>query len=135
MHALRAALRVFAFLCTRFARRGSAPLPRVRRSCTAVSSEVCGGSAPTPPGLFGGGEGFGSRVGLGWCGGAEPLCALSHYALQERRTRGRGAEPLRAKRVHKKTYLLCADDVILSNNRHPVGGDGETGTIGVGIVA
>src|SRR5438132_6695114 len=85
MHALRAALRVFAFFCTRFARRGSAPLPRVRRSYTAVSSEVCGGFAPTPPGLFGGGERFGSRIGLGWCGGAEPL---------------------RAKRVHKKAKNL-----------------------------
>src|SRR5438132_8964045 len=74
------ALGSYVFFCTRFARRGSAPLPRGRQSCKAVSSEVCGGSAPTPPGLFGCRYARRSRIGLGWCGGAEPLCALSHYA-------------------------------------------------------
>src|SRR5207245_6023106 len=43
----------YVFVCPLFARGGSALLSRVRRSCKAVSSEVCGGSAPTPPGLFG----------------------------------------------------------------------------------
>src|SRR5437879_12093477 len=98
MHALRAALRVFAFFCTRFARRGSAPLPRVRRSCTAVSSEVCGGSAPTPPGLFGGGERFGGRIGLREVRRERSsFCALSHYALQAPRKRSNTADRLRPK--------------------------------------
>src|SRR5438445_9082273 len=46
----------------RASRGGAPPLyPAGARPARLFGSEVCGGSAPTPPGLFGGGERFGGR--------------------------------------------------------------------------
>src|SRR5437016_1847120 len=47
--------------------------------------------------------------------GAEPPHTSELTALQERRTRGRGAEPLRAKRVHKKTKNQKPHEVVSSS--------------------
>src|SRR5438270_322363 len=90
-----------------FARRGSARLPRLVNSCKSVASVRRRSSAPSAPpsGLFGRRKRSQPPNRPGGVG-AEPPHTSELTALQERRTRGRGAEPLRAKRVPRNAITL-----------------------------